>query len=269
MNRGSLRGFDRQVLYKLYHKGLIKDATMNKVWKNPLQHSANVIDNMVWKNKKLYLVLDEWCNNDLNELFHSDYAQFAERLLCGEAYDDFYDYSDISVKDKLDGIDEHNMDKIKELSIGFETEDDIKVTKDNIDDMDIKELILDEVDWGEIKDAILRAGADTDRSLQEGAYYEAYTNLISNKLGDYQRKKGKLYFNITDYDEWYDKFIDEDEDVEPNTPEEAYNNDILEVIISVVKNTDDYIVPDDRGYWGYDEMDMEFNEHLSYHLGEL
>ena len=260
LSKGDLSQFDTLSTLKLYKEKLINDKKINEKWKKKDEQFIN---------GHLYYVADDWCDDSLSDLFHKNYSDFAKKLLCGEGYE-YFDYSyDVDLNNNWDDINEENLKKIQELSIGKTTDEGIKVTKSNIkkiptsirEDNNLYDLVNDNEDWGEIKITIEHSVQETQRSADEGAYWKKYIDLIVDELGPYEYKDNKLYFKINKYDEYVKSYQEFYPDEDP------YNYGILSIIKTVLDENNDLIQPREDYYGNWDEN--YFNQILSDKLLEI
>jgi len=264
ISKGVLSKFDATATLKLYKEKLVSDESMNKKWKNSKTE--------IFKNGNLYYVTDDWCDESLSELFHSDYQDFAKKLLCGDAYDTFqyYDYTP-ELNNYWNDINKENLKEIQKLSIGLTTNGGIKITNRNIkkystnikQDNGLYELVDNNEDWSDIKREIENAITQEQGSLDEGVYWNAYTKLITDKIGSsvYNKKNNKLYFKIDGYEDWAKSFQ------ETHPDEDIYSWGILNIIREVLNDMGELIRPRNEYYGSWD--DKYFNEILSDKLSEL
>lgn len=261
LSKGDLSQFDTLSTLKLYKEKLINDKTMNKKW-----HKTD--EQLI--NGYLYYVADDWCDDGLSNLFHDNYQEFAKKMLCGDGYD-YFDYSyDVDLNNNWDDINEENLKKIQELSIGKTTDENIKITKSNIkkiptsirEDNSLYDLVNDNEDWDEIKIAIEHSVQETQRSADENAYWNKYTDLIVDELGPYEYKDNKLYFKINKYDEYVKSF----QEIYPE--EDVYSWSIMDMIKEVLNNNNNDLIQPREDYYG-DWDEKYFNEILSDKLLEI
>ena len=188
-------GFD--ILYGLYKGGKFDIDTVNKL----------AMDKTVELHKDgVYAIYDDWSDEKIIELFakgrNNDYQYAAKQIFGGDAWEWHMDYDEYSSLNNFNGngLDIETIKEIKTILIkqGVKKKDIIKLDGSSL------LTFIDENNYEDLSDLILRGINDSYRDALSSAYWEAYTKAVIEKLGPYKFENDKLKFKV-DFESWLQK----------------------------------------------------------------